>query len=121
MLKLPGLKPLSGSRERSIRSGENTQRRRAFWLTFSVEEREGVKFDQGTFVHKLRAEIVKEMGEGRVSFDGGTSGNHSSDLWSCDLLYSKEERYEGSIDLTLARVEGNRYLVWCVIREMVMY
>jgi hypothetical protein len=112
-MKVPELKPSDGDSGASTSSGETTRRRREFDLTFMIEEQKGTKFDEVSFINKLKDEIGRVMSAADVRVEGG--GNSGDDSFYFD--YSKKD-HEGWLEVMGARVEGNKYKLRGVIREI---
>lgn len=110
-MNVPELESMSGDYGGSESRGETVRRRRDFNLTYFIKEREGAKFDEAKFIGQLKAEVEKAMREFDVRIDGGGSSN---DRFSFD--YSEEE-FRGWVEVVGARVEGNQFKLWGVIRE----
>jgi len=110
-MNVPELESVTGDYGGSESKEETVRRRRDFNLTYRIKEREGVKFDQAKFIHELRAEVEKAIRESNVRIDGSGSSN---DTFSID--YS-EKAHRGWVDIVAARVEGNQFKLWGVMRE----
>lgn len=110
-MNVPELEPMSGDYGGSESREETVRRRRDFNLTYRIKERDGAKFDGVKFIGQLKGEIEKVMRGFDVRIDGGGSGN---DRFSFD--YS-EAGHRGWVEVVGARVEGNQFKLWGVIRE----
>jgi hypothetical protein len=110
-MKVPELESMSGDYGGTETKGDTVRRRRDFNLTYRINEREGVKFDEAKFIHQLQAEVEKAIREFDVHIDGNGSSN---DTFSID--YS-EKGHRGWVDIVTARVEGNQFKLWGVMRE----
>jgi len=91
--------------------GEITERRRDFILVYLLDEQNTEDFDEATFLDNLRVQIAQKIS------DAGLRTNLSRSYKdSFDFTYSEDES-KGSIDVIGAKIEGNRYKLWCVMRE----
>jgi hypothetical protein len=98
----------SGSSEFSSSPGI---RRRGFTLIYTIEEREGTKFDEDSFIKKLYVESQRVTDEAGMQMNGsGMSYDHFN------FDYSTEDN-EGWVEVIGTRVEGNQYKLWAMIRE----
>lgn len=105
------LDPVSGDSGGSESRAETVRRRRDFNLTYRIKERDGAKFDEAKFLGLLRGEVEGVMRGFDARVDGGGSGN---DRFSFD--YS-QAGHRGWVEVVGARVEGNQFKLWGVIRE----
>lgn len=110
-MKVPELQFRSGGNSSGASPGETTNHRQDFNLVYKIEERNETRFDETKFISQLKDAIEKEMNAAGVRENGSGTGNES-----LDFDYSKEN-HEGWIEVIGARVEGNEYKLWCVIRE----
>jgi hypothetical protein len=111
-MNVPELKPVSGGKGSSEDTGEKTRRRRDFHLTFQIEEREGTKFNGDSFIFQLKDEIEKVIQDSGVRLNsGGLIGD------SLHFDYSKEG-HEGWLEIVGTRVEGDRFKLWAMLREV---
>lgn len=105
------LQPKTGGNSVSTWFGEITERRRDFILVYLLDEQNTEGFDEATFLDNLRVQIAQKIS------DAGLRTNLSRSYKDCfDFTYSKDES-KGSIDVIGAKVEGNKYKLWCVMRE----
>lgn len=110
-LKVTQLKPETGGGGGSTAIGETTERRHNFDLEYSLDERNNQPFDEAIFLNKLKSKIAEAIDANNVRTNGSGSGNDSF-----YFNYSKDEN-KGSIEVIGARVEDNKYRLWCVMRE----
>ena len=110
-MNVPELESMSGDYGGSESLGETVRRRRDFNLTYRVKDVEGEKFDGAKFVGQLKGEVEKVMREFDVRINGSGSAN---DSFSFD--YSEGE-HRGWVEVVGARVEGDQFKLWGVIRE----
>jgi hypothetical protein len=110
-MNVPELESLSGGSSYSESLGDTIQRRRDFNLTYRIKEREGAKFDEANFIAQLKNEIEKVTRNSDVRIDGGGSSNDSF-----NFDYSRDG-HSGWLEVVGARVEGNQFKLWGVIRE----
>lgn len=110
-MNLAQLQPEPGGNRVSTSVGEITERRRDFNLVYLLDEQNTEDFDEETFLDNLEIQIAQKIS------DAGLRTNLSfSSKDTFNLNYSKDEN-KGSIDVIGAKVEGNRYKLWCVMRE----
>jgi hypothetical protein len=108
-MKESELKP--GSSDFGSTSSPGIRRRRDFNFVYAIEEREGAKFDEVSFIMKLKAEAERAAYDAGVRInDSGVRGN------AFHFGYSNEE-HEGWLEVTGTRMEGNQYRLWGVLRE----
>jgi len=105
------LESMSGDYGGSSTRGETPRRRRDFNLTYRIKESEGVRFAETKFIGQLKGEVEKAMREFDVRIDAAGSANDSF-----NFDYSEKE-FRGWVEVVGARVEGNQFKVWGVIRE----
>jgi putative VirB-like lipoprotein len=110
-MNVPELESVSGDYGGAETKEDTVRRRREFTLIYRINEREGVRFDEGKFFHQLQAEVEKAIRESDVRIDGKGSSN---DTFSLD--YSEKD-HRGWVDIVAARVEGNQFKLWGVMRE----
>lgn len=112
-MNVPGLQASSGGNGSTSSIGKTTEYRRVFNLEYRIEEQHGEYFDEANFLNKLKLEIADKIGAAGLKNNGaGTSG----DIFYFD--YS-EGGHKGWIEVVGARLEGNKYKLWCVARESV--
>jgi hypothetical protein len=111
-MNVPELKPLSGGGGTATSNEEEaTARRSDFYLEYRIQEPEGERFDEERFLTGLRLEIENKIAESQIRTKGtGISGN------SFNYDYSKDNN-KGWLEIVGARLEGNKYMLWCVLRE----
>src|SRR4028118_1132356 len=91
--------------------GETTERRHNFNVEYLLDRQNGAPFDEAIFFNRLQFEIA-----GQISKAGARANGSGSSGDSFYFNYSTGEN-RGSIDVIGARVEGNKYKLWCVVRE----
>lgn len=101
----------SGGGSSSTPYGETSRRSRDFQLVYRIEETEGARFDEESFLRELNNEIVRAAAGADLDING--SGRHG-DTYSFD--YTQGE-HEGWLTLIGARTDGGEYKVWCIARE----
>ena len=112
-LNVPELKSSAGNSGDGKSFGEIVKYRRDFDLEYKIEEYGNKKFDEKFFLDQLRLQISEELANsGTYTQSVGFSSN------SFHFDYSKDDN-KGWIEVAGARLEGNRYRLWCVIREQV--
>jgi hypothetical protein len=105
---------LSGaSASNGYSSSPGVSGRKDFSITYMLGEGGGAAFDEGSFIRELKAEAERAADDAGVRRGGGGS---SGDAFHID--YS-DAGHEGWIEVVGARVGGDRYKVWGVIRERV--
>ncbi len=92
-------------------SVSGTDYRRIFVLIYEIEEQNGKRFDEEKFFNELKNEIAEKMNENGVR----TAGAGYSDAIFF-FNYSKDKN-KGWLEVVGARLEGNKYKLWCVMRE----
>lgn len=110
-INLGQLQPEEGGGSVSTSVGETTERRRDFNLEYLIDKQNSRRFNEGIFLDNLKVQIAKKIGENDVRVSSAGSNN---DGFHFD--YSNDEN-KGSIEVIGAKVEGNKYKLWCVIRE----
>ena len=105
------LQPQTGGNGATTSVGETTERRRSFELEYLLDERSSEPFDETVFLNELKSEIAKKINDAGVRANGAGSSN---DSFYFD--YSTDGN-TGSVEVIGARVEGNKYKLWCVMRE----
>jgi hypothetical protein len=78
---------------------------------YSIYEENAERFDTSGFLNNLKSQIAVEINAPGFHTDGTGSGNDSF-----YFNYSGVDK-KGSIEVIGARLEGNRYKLWCVMRE----
>ncbi len=105
------LQPKSGGGSATSAIGETTERRRDFDLGYLLEEGNGKLFDESVFLSELKSEVAEQISNAHVRANGAGTDNDGF-----YFNYSTGEN-RGSIEVIGARVEGNKYKLWCVVRE----
>jgi hypothetical protein len=110
-MKVAQLRPTLGSSSGGTAFGETTEREHVFNLEYLLDRQNGAPFDEAIFLNRLQYEIAGQISKAGARANGsGSSG---------DIFYFNYSAGEnrGSIDVIGARVEGNKYKLWCVVRE----
>jgi hypothetical protein len=105
------LQPKTGGGGATSAIEETTERRREFDLEYLLDEGNGKLFDESVFLSKLKSEVAEQISDARVRANGAGTDNDGF-----YFNYSSDEN-RGSIEVIGARVEGNKYKLWCVVRE----
>ncbi len=105
------LQPKTGGGGATSAIGETTERRRNFNLEYLLDERNGKPFNEVVFLNELKSKIAKQISDAGVRANGAGSINDGF-----YFNYSTDEN-TGSVEVIGARVEGNKYKLWCVMRE----
>jgi hypothetical protein len=113
-INTPQLQSEGGGGGSTTSSGETIEYRRNFTIVYHVKERDGEGFDDKKFLNELRFEIENKMGGAGIRVYGKGSGD-SSFYYN----YSKDKN-KGWLEVFGARLDGNRYKLWCVMREEVV-
>lgn len=105
------LQPKTGGNSVSTGIGKTPERRRSFELEYLIDEQSSEPFNEALFMKELQTQIAQQISDAGVRANLGVLGR--------DFFYSnystKENR--GSFDVIGARVEGNKYKLWCIMRE----
>ena len=91
--------------------GEVTERRRDFNLEYLLDEQNNERFNEATFLANLKVQVAQKINDAGLRTNGSGSSNDSF-----NFTYSKDDN-KGSVDVIGAKVEGNKYKLWCVIHE----
>ena len=110
-MKVAQLQPKTGGGGATTAIGETTERRRNFELEYLLDERSSEPFNETVFLNELKSEIAKKIGDADVRANGAGSSNDGF-----YFNYSTDEN-RGSVEVIGARIEGNRYKLWSVVRE----
>jgi hypothetical protein len=110
-MNLAQLQPQTNGNGASILVGETTERRRDFNLEYLLVEENEERFDETNFLNNLKDRVAQEINASRLQTNGAGSSNDGF-----YFNYSKDEN-KGSIEVIGARVEGNKYKLWCIMRE----
>lgn len=87
------------------------ERRRIFKLDYQLAEQISEPFNETLFLDELKNQIAEQIGDAGIR---GSFGVRVEDSIYIDYL-TKENR--GSFEVIGARVEGNKYNLWCILRE----
>lgn len=104
-------RPTVGGSGTSTSIGESTKYRRDFGLEYRIEDQFGKRFDEEKFLGELKDEVAKIIKKTGVHEEGFGSSRDSF-----YFNYSKDKN-NGWIEIIAARLDGNKYKVWCMIRE----
>ena len=105
------LQPKTGGSGATTAIGETTERRRNFELEYLLDERSSEPFDETVFLNELKSEIAKKIG------DNGVRANVAVSSGDSFYFNYSTDKNRGSVEVIGARVEGNRYKLWSVVRE----
>lgn len=88
-----------------------TEGLRSFEIEYLLDEQSSEPFNEAVFLDELKTQIAEQISEAgvRTNFAVRVGG-------SFYLNYSTEEN-RGSFEVIGARVEGNKYKLWCIVRE----
>ena len=110
-MKTVQLQPKTGGGGATSTIGETTERRRSFDLEYLLDERNGETFNEVVFLNQLKSKIASQISNAGIRANGAGSSNDSF-----YFNYLTDEN-RGSIEVIGARVDGNKYKLWCVVRE----
>lgn len=87
-----------------------TERIHGFELEYLIDEQSSEPFNEAFFLDELQTQIAEQIGDAGMANFAARIG---------DIVYlnywTKENR--GSFEVIGTRVEGNRYKLWCIVRE----
>jgi hypothetical protein len=105
------LQPKTGRDSLPIAINSKTERRRDFKIEYLIDEQSSEPFNETVFLDELENHIAKQIS------DSGVRTNLAIRIGdSVYLNYSTKEN-KGSFDVIGARIEGNKYKLWCIVRE----
>lgn len=92
-------------------SGGTIEYRRDFSIVYYVNEQDGERFDEKKFFNELKFEIENKGVEAgiQVYSKGSGEGSFYFNYW--------KDKNKGWLEVVSARLEGNKYKLWCVMRE----
>ena len=105
------LQPKTGGNSVSTAIGETTERRRSFELEYLLNEQSSEPFNEALFLDELKTQIAEQISDAGVWANVAVSTQDSF-----YFNYSTKEN-RGSFEVIGARVEGNKYKLWCIVRE----
>jgi len=100
----------SGSGDTS--PGEPTRYRKEFVQEFSIKDTPGSRFDERSFLVKLERAIKQEAQSATVHLTGGGSAGESF------YINYQDGGNQGAVEVIGARLENDRYKIWCIVREL---
>jgi len=92
--------------------GDPTRHRKEFIQEFRIKDPAGSRFDEHSFLLKLETAIKQEAQSANVHVTGGGSAGESF------YINYQDGRSQGAIEVIGARLENDRYKIWCVVREL---
>jgi hypothetical protein len=92
--------------------GEPTRHRKEFVQEFRIKDAPGSRFDEHSFLLKLETAIKQEAQSANVHVTGGGSGGESFHI------NYQDGGNQGAVEVIGARLENDRYKIWCVVREL---
>jgi len=108
------LRPKSSGQSVSTSITETTDRRRETNVEFSIDNTTHTTFDNRVFLEDLRASITAQLSNSEItSVSGGTAEE------SFYFNYAIDHTIQGSVEVIGTVVEGDRYKLWCIVRERV--
>ncbi len=103
------VQPRTGGCSISTSIGETAKRRHRCTFEYLLDEGNSGRFNEAVFLNELKSEVAGQISDAGVQANGtGNDGFY--------FTYSRGEN-RGSIEVIGARVEGNKYKLWCVVRE----
>lgn len=87
-----------------------TEGLRSFEIEYLLDEQSSEPFNEAVFLDELKTQIAEQISDSGVANFAVRVGG------SLYLIYSTKEN-RGSFDVIGARVEGNKYKLWCIVRE----
>jgi hypothetical protein len=112
-LNMPELKRSGGSGSFSSSAGDPTPYRREFVQEFRIEDQPSSRFDEKVFLQKLKTAIEQEARNSNVRVTGG--GEAVGESFHVNY---QDGGNHGAVEVIGARVENDRYKIWCVVREL---
>jgi hypothetical protein len=112
-MNVPELEPSGGSGSgASTTAGDPTPHRKEFDQEFRIKDTPGSRFDEHSFLVKLQTAIKQEAQSANVHLtDGGSAGERFH-------IGYQDGGNQGAVEVIGARVEKDRYKIWCVVREL---
>jgi hypothetical protein len=112
-LNMPELQLASGGASFSSSPGDPTPYRKSVALEFRIEDRPGSRFDEQSFLQKLKTAIEQEARNSNVDLEeGGSVGGESF------YVTYQDGGNQGALEVIGVRVENDRYKIWCIVREL---
>jgi len=88
-----------------------TERLRSFKIEYLIDEQSSEPFNETLFLDELKTQIAEQISDASVRTDFVV---RVGDIFY--INYSTKEN-RGSFEVIGARVEGNKYKLWCIVRE----
>jgi hypothetical protein len=105
------LQPKTGRDSLPIAINSKTERCHDFKIEYLIDEQSSEPFNETVFLDELNNQIAEQIR------DAGGRANLAIRIGdSVHLNYSTKEN-KGSFDVIGAKVEGNKYKLWCIVRE----
>jgi hypothetical protein len=111
-LNVPELATSSGSGSADNSPGEPTRYRKEFVQEFRIKETPGSRFDEHSFLLKLETAIKQEAQSAKVDVTGGGRAGESF------YINYQDGGNQGAVEVIGARLENDRYKIWCIVREL---
>src|SRR5262245_61360194 len=111
-LNVPELATSGASTSSQGSPGEPTRYRKEFVQEFRIKDTPGSRFDEHSFLVKLEAAIKREAQSANVHIMGGGSAGESFHIGYQD------GGNQGAVEVIGARLENDRYKIWCIVREL---
>ena len=110
-MNVPELRQSESSGSSGQSNDATTGYRRNSSLVYEINDQDGKKFDEEKFFSDLKSEIAKKIGE--TDIRNISTGSNDRNFY---FSYT-DDRNKGWMEVVGARVEGNRYRLWCLMRE----
>ncbi len=88
-----------------------TERRRGFELEYLLDEQSSEPFNEVLFLEELKTQIAEQIS------DAGVRMNLAVRIGESFYVNYSTKENRGSFEVIGARVEGNRYKLWCIVQE----
>ena len=111
-MNVPQLQPHIGGSGFVASIGKTAERRRNIYFEYLLDEQSGEQFDESIFLNELKAKVAEQISAADVRASG--TGTINDGFY---IDYSTDET-RGSVDVIGAKVEKNRYKLWCTVLEI---
>ncbi len=105
------LKPITGGNSEPIVINFQPERRRIYELEYLLDEQNSELFDEAFFLEELKNQIAEQIS------DAGVRMNLAVRVGGYFYINHSTKENKGSFEVIGARVEGNKYKLWCIVRE----
>jgi hypothetical protein len=111
-MNVPQLQPHIGGGGFVASIGKTAERRRNIYFEYLLDEQTGGQFDESIFLNELNVKVAEQISNANVK--AGGTGTINDGFY---IDYSTDET-KGSVDCIGAKVEKNRYKLWCTVLEI---